>query len=309
VVDLGSRNGTFADGHALTQPVPVAPNQVISAGETLLVIDQEPASDALPAAPDTDGAPAEAYGGVSITAERIRRAIVTAARGKGSVLLLGPTGTGKDLAAQIVHRLGGRRGKWIAVNCGAIPATLAEGLFFGTTEGVYTEATDRDGYFVQADGGTLFLDEVADLPAPLQAKLHWQHEEAGSRREFSATFAESLLLHAWPDNVRNLRRLVRQLIGTERGDFFDLSALPEEMQRPIRARAQKHPVIADPSLELTPLLVADGDREKRPSREELEAALVQFKGNVSAIAKHLGEHRTQVHRWLARHGLDPERYR
>ncbi len=90
-----------------------------------------------------------------------------------SVLVLGASGTGKELAARAVHELSGRsEGPFVAENCAAIPEGLLEAELFGASKGAYTGAgQSRDGLFGRADGGTLFLDEIGELPAGLQAKL------------------------------------------------------------------------------------------------------------------------------------------
>jgi two-component system response regulator PilR (NtrC family) len=89
------------------------------------------------------------------------------------VHISGESGSGKELAARLIHRLGNRADKsFVAVNCGAIPETLMESEFFGYRKGAFTGAeSDRDGFFQAAHGGTLFLDEVADLPLSMQVKL------------------------------------------------------------------------------------------------------------------------------------------
>jgi DNA-binding NtrC family response regulator len=93
--------------------------------------------------------------------------------GATNVLVLGESGTGKELVSRAIHYGSPRRDQpFIAVNCSAIPAELADAEFFGHTRGAYTGATsDRPGYFEKADGGTLFLDEIGDMPATLQTKL------------------------------------------------------------------------------------------------------------------------------------------
>lgn len=88
------------------------------------------------------------------------------------ILIYGETGTGKELFVQAIHNLSPRRNKpFIAQNSAALPATLLEGLLFGTVKGSFTGAENRPGLFELADGGTLFLDEINSLPLELQAKL------------------------------------------------------------------------------------------------------------------------------------------
>jgi DNA-binding NtrC family response regulator len=88
------------------------------------------------------------------------------------VLIVGETGTGKELVAQHIHQLSGRKGPFLAVNCGAISDQLAESELFGHEAGSFTGSVGRrEGWFEAADGGTLFLDEVGDLPLTMQVKL------------------------------------------------------------------------------------------------------------------------------------------
>lgn len=89
-----------------------------------------------------------------------------------SVLLEGESGTGKELFARAIHNHSPRKGKFIAVNCGAIPQGLAESELFGHEKGAFTDAkAARKGHFEAADGGTLFLDEIGELPKDMQVKL------------------------------------------------------------------------------------------------------------------------------------------
>src|SRR5476651_1329928 len=88
------------------------------------------------------------------------------------VLINGETGTGKELVARYIHSESGRRGAFVAVNCGAISESLAEAELFGHEAGAFSGAVGRRaGWFEEADGGTLFLDEIGDLPLPLQVKM------------------------------------------------------------------------------------------------------------------------------------------
>lgn len=105
------------------------------------------------------------------------------------ILLLGETGTGKDTLAQRIHRLSGRRGNFIAVNCAAIPESLAESQLFGVNSGAYTGAMQsRAGFVEAAHLGTLYLDEIDSMPLSLQAKLLRVLESRGVERLGSTRF-------------------------------------------------------------------------------------------------------------------------
>jgi arginine utilization regulatory protein len=106
-----------------------------------------------------------------------------AAKTNSPVLVVGDTGTGKELFVQSIHSCSPRNGRpFIAQNCAAIPSTLLEGILFGTVKGAFTGAEDRPGLFELADGGTLFLDEIHAMPIDLQAKLLRVLEDGGVRR-------------------------------------------------------------------------------------------------------------------------------
>jgi two-component system response regulator PilR (NtrC family) len=102
-----------------------------------------------------------------------RQLIGKLARSQAPVQIRGESGSGKELAARLIHLNGARReGPFLAVNCGAIPENLMESEFFGHRKGAFTGAlADHDGFFQAASGGTLFLDEVGDLPLSMQVKL------------------------------------------------------------------------------------------------------------------------------------------
>jgi len=104
---------------------------------------------------------------------QVRQMIDRLSKSQAPVFITGESGSGKELAARMIH-LGGPRAEqpFVPVNCGAIPENLMESEFFGYRKGAFTGAEgDRDGFFQAANGGTLFLDEVADLPLPMQVKL------------------------------------------------------------------------------------------------------------------------------------------
>ncbi len=111
--------------------------------------------------------------GASPAINQCKAMIAKLARSQAPVLVSGDSGSGKELAARLIHDLGPRAdGPFIPVNCGAIPTELMESEFFGHRKGSFTgAAADKDGLFQAADGGTLMLDEVADLPLHMQVKL------------------------------------------------------------------------------------------------------------------------------------------
>lgn len=110
--------------------------------------------------------------GTSSPIVRMRQLISMVAPTSGTVLILGPTGAGKELVANAIHSESKRKGKLVALNCAAIPSELLESELFGYEKGAFTGADRlRIGRFEQAQGGTIFLDEIGDLPLPLQSKL------------------------------------------------------------------------------------------------------------------------------------------
>ncbi len=115
----------------------------------------------------------EDFIGDSPQVQRIFETLRVVAPSPVTVLIEGPTGTGKDLLANIIHNMSPRRGKpFIKVNCAALPENLLESEMFGYLRGAFTGAgRDKPGRFQLADGGTLFLDEISEMPLSLQAKL------------------------------------------------------------------------------------------------------------------------------------------
>jgi DNA-binding NtrC family response regulator len=166
VRDLGSRNGTFVDGARVNDQTYAPYPKVIRLGQALLL----PVADVAPYAHfGVEVSGAEVIGhALGLARERAQRA----ARNGDCVLLTGPSGVGKELAARAYHIATGRKGPFVAVNCAAIPSGLAERLLFGAKRGAFSGAdTDAEGYVVAANGGTLFLDEVGDLDLSVQPKL------------------------------------------------------------------------------------------------------------------------------------------
>ena len=163
LLDKDSKNGSFVNGVQVKESL-LVDGDVVRVGSSLLLLRYEPALHVDAGVPQLLG---------SSPAIRITRdAITRAATSGASVLLLGERGAGKEVAAQSLHQLSGRPGPIVAVNCAAIPETLAESQLFGHVAGAFTGArTAQEGYFRSAHRGTLFLDEVGELPHELQAKL------------------------------------------------------------------------------------------------------------------------------------------
>jgi two-component system response regulator PilR (NtrC family) len=136
--------------------------------------------------PDRPGVPAgeRPLVGHSAAMCQVRALIDKVARSQAPVFIAGETGTGKEVAARLIHAQGARaESPFVAVNCGAIPESLMESEFFGYRKGAFTGAdSDRDGFFQAAQGGTLFLDEVVDLPLAMQVKLLRVIQEKRVRR-------------------------------------------------------------------------------------------------------------------------------
>ncbi len=119
--------------------------------------------------------PREALGGIITAAPemlKVTSMIERVASADVSVMLLGASGTGKEVLARGLHNASGRKGQFVAINCAAIPETLLESELFGHEKGAFTGAVKTtEGKIELADGGTLFLDEIGDVPLPLQVKL------------------------------------------------------------------------------------------------------------------------------------------
>ena len=183
--------------------------------------------------------------GSSPPATEVKRQARRAAMSSSPVLLLGETGTGKELIAHAIHGASSRAsGPLVSVNIAAVPDTLLEAEFFGVAPGAYTGADrkGRDGKFKLADGGTLFLDEIGDMPLALQPKLlralqEGEIEQLGSNKlvRFDARVIAA--------TSRELGELVRQ--GLFREDlFYRLNVLPIRVP-PLRERRPDIPALVE----------------------------------------------------------------
>ena len=160
----------------------------------------------------------ENFTGKSPAMEAVYRLVRRAAKANATVLVEGPSGTGKELVARALHDLSPRAsGPFVAVECSALPATLLETELFGSVKGAYTDAIDRAGCFETADGGTIVLDEIGEIDPAVQVKLlrvleTHTFQRVGETRNRSSDFR---LVAA---TNRDLARLVRE--GKFREDLY-----------------------------------------------------------------------------------------
>jgi transcriptional regulator of acetoin/glycerol metabolism len=343
------RGGRF---YATFQP----PADQCKALETRSVFDQAPTSDA-------------PLKGLEFGDSRMRRNAEQAAKlleKDIAFMILGETGTGKDLFAKAVHMAGPRRDKpFVAVNCASIPESLIESELFGYRPGAFTGAS-RDGSrgkIVQAHGGTLFLDEIGDMPLQLQARLlrvleerevtplggdspikvdihlisathqdlkqqvsegrfredlyyrlhgislpmpplrnredrlalikHLLDREAGgfARVSIEPDALEVLDAYEWPGNIRQLRNVLRMLVGLCEGGVIRVTDLPDELFTSQSQAQQSRPT--------NPLDIAERDAVLR----ELESV----HWNVTRVASKLNLSRNTLYRKMKRFGIKPPR--
>jgi transcriptional regulator of acetoin/glycerol metabolism len=169
--DEGSSNGTFLGGPGPEERVTkaiVAFEQPLRVGHTVLAL----LADGAPILDRARLGPAWPFATLSATFARELSRLERVASSPIPLLLLGETGTGKEVLARAVHERSGRPGPFVAINCGAIPPNLVEAQLFGHLKGAFSGAVrDEPGFVRGADDGTLFLDEIGDLPLVAQASL------------------------------------------------------------------------------------------------------------------------------------------
>jgi len=355
VRDLDSRNGVFLDGARIRQG-PLGPGTVVRLGDAVgVVASLEDVTE-----PDTLG-PGVVGGGA------LARAIAAAesvARSNLPLVILGETGTGKECLARAVHAWSERPGPFHAVNCAAIPETLAESELFGFRKGAFTGATHSSaGHLRASSGGTLLLDEITELALGVQAKLLRVLEEhevqplgdtrrepvdlrvicasqdsleaavaagrfradlfarlagvsielpplrarkadvvalflcflrrhgGGAAPDLEARLVESLLLHDWPLNVRELETLARRMLAVHGHEgALRRAHLPQHLRaRPVPSQDAERPAAAEP--------VTAEERDERDLTRLIEA-LRESAGNVSRAAAALGISRQRAYRLM-----------
>ncbi len=181
--------------------------------------------------------------GNSTDTQHVRRMIEQVAPSLATVLITGESGTGKEVVARQIHERSGRKGPFVAVNCGAIPEHLLESELFGHERGAFTGAVSaRAGRFEQANGGTFFLDEIGDMPTVMQVKLLRVLEERVIER-VGSTDSIPVDVRLIAATHRDLPKRIEE--GKFREDlFYRLSVFPIEIS-PLRSRPDDIPLLVD----------------------------------------------------------------
>ncbi len=210
VEDLGSRNGTWVDGRSVRHER-LTDGAIFETGRTAWLFRRAPkgAPEHVTIGPTRSFSPA--IQGLVGQLESLAPAAV-------SLLLVGETGTGKEVFARELHARSGRRGKFVAVNCGALTESLLESELFGHSRGAFTgAAADRAGLVEAADHGTLFLDEIGEMPASVQVRLLRVLQE-GEVVPVGATAPRKVDVRVVAATHRNLLQMVEE--RTFREDLY-----------------------------------------------------------------------------------------
>jgi DNA-binding NtrC family response regulator len=257
--DTGSTNGTFV-GKVRVREVLLGERTEVSVGQTTFVV--EPTGKRR-----VDVGFSASFGGLVGSSAKMRRlygVLEKVAPTPLSVLILGETGTGKEVVAKSVHEASPRKnGPFVVVDCGSIPPTLAESLLFGHEKGAFTGANERrKGALAEASSGTLFLDELGELPIELQPKLLRALAERQVKRVGASTFE--------PIDVRLLAATRRDLgaemnAGRFRSDlFFRIAQVRVEM-----------PSLRERTADIPEIVAAVCARQGLPERADAVVAWIE----------------------------------
>lgn len=217
--------------------------------------------------------------GESPAMQAVYEQIEKVARTQSPVLILGETGTGKELVAESIHRASERPGQFVAVNCGSLSRELAASELFGHEKGSFTGAVRRHpGFFKRADGGTLFLDELAEMPIELQPHFLRVLETGsvlpvGSEREIPVDARIVAATNRDPKKAIADKALREDL-------YYRLSVFPITLP-PLRARAQDVPLLVDHFLNAAQTAGPSGRKFSAEDTARLRA--YQWPGNVREL--------------------------
>lgn len=370
VEDLGSHNGSMADGEPVPVHLPHIVRHLLRLGDSLFLVCPDVQHFDVLGVKVSDGyvmGPAQ---------QTLLVSIEQAARFGNPLHITGESGTGKEHIAHTFHRHGPlQTGRFVSVNCAAIPHGLAERLLFGARRGAYSGASeDTIGYIEAAAGGTLFLDELAELDLGTQAKLlrvieskeliplgAWRSKtvdfqicsatnkelrtqvasglfredlyfrlgrpsialpplrnrpeeipflvEQAVRRvsaelSIQTSFLERCLLRPWPGNVREL--MVEARTAAQSAVARSCAQLQACHLSPSAGSAFANPEVTISREE--PLAPRERSPTETAERVRISEVLRVHRGNVSASARELGMHRTQLTRLLDRYQIDPRRF-
>ena len=235
--DLGSRNGTWVGRARLLGPVELREGASFFVGKSrvrVVAIEQGKVSV-------SKGDSLCGMYGRSVEMRRLFSLLRKLGPTSLEVLVEGETGVGKEGVARALHELSGRGGRFLALNCGAVPRELAEGVLFGHKKGAFTGAREAPGAFESADGGTLFLDEIGELPLDLQPKLLRVIDQQEVAR-IGAHEARKVDVRVVCATHRNLGGMVSE--GEFREDLFYRIATMRIEVPPLRERRDDIPGLA-----------------------------------------------------------------
>ncbi len=238
-------------------------------------------SAARPEKPASSEKKLEAMIGRSEAIAKVRETIAKLARSQAPVMISGDSGTGKELAAQLIHELGPRYDKpFVPVNCGAIPSELMESEFFGHVKGSFTGAdSDKEGLFNAANGGTLFLDEVADLPLNMQVKLLRVIQEK-KVRPIGAREEVKIDVRILSASHKALKPQVED--GQFRSDLYYRLNVIELNMPPLQDRPEDIPLLAEHFL--ASIGKQWGEPPKKPTADTMEVLKSHsYSGNVREL--------------------------
>jgi transcriptional regulator with PAS, ATPase and Fis domain len=291
--DLGSLNGTYVDGVHIAQAF-LTPGARLRIGSSEIELDFGPEPVAVPLSARTQ------FGHLVGASRSMRQAFAlleSAAASDATVLIVGETGTGKELAAEAVHEASSRRdAPFIIVDCGALPRELMESELFGHEKGAFTGAQNaRAGAFEAAHGGTLFLDEIGELELELQPKLLRALERRHVRRVGSNQYRDV--------NVRVIaatnRSLEREVNAQRfRSDLYYRLAVLEVRLPALRERREDIPTLVEAIL------------DHLGAKQRPEAAALRTPATAATLSRHpwpgnVRELRNYVERSLVMSSLPP----
>jgi DNA-binding NtrC family response regulator len=238
--DLGSTNGTRIGDVVVREAVLGASKTSFVIGESVLELRTSRDEVKHPLSPHASFG---AVLGESPLMRQLFDQLERAASSKSTVLVEGPSGSGKELIATAIHERSPRRDHpFVIVDCGAIPSSTIEAELFGHRKGAFTGAvTDRDGLIAEASGGTLFLDEIAELPLDLQPKLLGVLERRQTVR-LGDTRPRDVDVRVIAASQYDLQRRVER--GLFRKDLYFRLAVVKVAVPPLRHRRQDVPVLA-----------------------------------------------------------------